>query len=669
MIAHRLGWLDRFPPAVPESDSRVERLLGSLRDGWATRASLAPSRRLAIAFGIALVASACGRLWFMAWLPLLGSTEGRYAGSAMDVVMRGVWLPHRVAVDSDWPDAIGESQDGLWRDYLGKPPLAIWLSALAMKLAGLSELAARLPSFLAGILWVWLLFLAARALYDSVTGYLTAFVAATCMYLLGCSGVVMLDLYASLPASVAIVALVRRERSPSRVARRLWGYAPFLALALGMLAKGPITILFALLPIAAYVVLRAYPKNPAWRRPAASARCCVGPPRRIPPPIRLRRPFLPRALSLGLGPTAGFLGQALSRRWDLLRGWPYFSGSLIFLGIAVPWFWLAEVENPGFLRYFVVEEHLRRFFDPDFRDPFGNPHRQPLGLVWVHWLCCWVPWQCLLIAFPLRSWAYFRNLLARRDSWGWLFLFTALVPPLIFTPSRSITAPYPLPAVGGIALLLGPLLAGIVARPVDATRAGVALAAPFLVALLVGCYRSLVWDLSPWLGAGMAASTVVYAGLAWRSLRRTRPLAFLYLVPLGWFLAMTMVFTSFAGRMSYLTGTRDVMAAALSKVGPGEEVTIVRRWEPPMAFYAWGRTQYVADFRSPDFEREVRDGERDIYVFRSKYARDIPAHLAPLVHAVAEVGFYSIFSDSRERLHGWRPIPARTAHLLWGDRS
>ncbi len=73
--------------------------------------------------------------------------ESVFANSSITMVLHGHWLTPRF----------------LGRIYLLKPPLQLWLSALSMKLLGISLFALRLPMLLAGALGVVLLFSWCRA--------------------------------------------------------------------------------------------------------------------------------------------------------------------------------------------------------------------------------------------------------------------------------------------------------------------------------------------------------------------------------------------------------------------------------------------------------------------------------------------------------------------------
>src|SRR5262249_43084606 len=57
---------------------------------------------------------------------------------------------------------------------LHKPPLALWLMALSMKLFGVNELAARLPSVVLSTAGVYLTFCTGRLLFDPVVGLIAA---------------------------------------------------------------------------------------------------------------------------------------------------------------------------------------------------------------------------------------------------------------------------------------------------------------------------------------------------------------------------------------------------------------------------------------------------------------------------------------------------------------
>src|SRR5690606_18239199 len=73
------------------------------------------------------------RLVSMIWLPLLDTSEPRYAEIARIMAATGDWI-------TPW------FSPGV--PFWGKPPLAFWSEAVAFRALGVSEFAARLPSWL-----------------------------------------------------------------------------------------------------------------------------------------------------------------------------------------------------------------------------------------------------------------------------------------------------------------------------------------------------------------------------------------------------------------------------------------------------------------------------------------------------------------------------------------
>lgn len=69
-------------------------------------------------------------------------------------------------------------------DWLDKPHLTFWLSAISFKLFGISAFAFKLPSFLFGLLGAWYLYKLAKDLYDEQIGLISALVFLTALHIL-----------------------------------------------------------------------------------------------------------------------------------------------------------------------------------------------------------------------------------------------------------------------------------------------------------------------------------------------------------------------------------------------------------------------------------------------------------------------------------------------------
>ena len=88
--------------------------------------------------------------------------------------------------------------------------------------------------------------------------------------------------------------------------QKKWAMLFFVGLAIGMLAKGPIALVFIGLPLCFWAIIHGQIKT-VWSQ------------------------------------------------FFWLRG------VLLFLLISLPWYILAELKTPGFINYFIVGEHFNRF--------------------------------------------------------------------------------------------------------------------------------------------------------------------------------------------------------------------------------------------------------------------------------------------------------------------
>jgi 4-amino-4-deoxy-L-arabinose transferase-like glycosyltransferase len=324
---------------------------------------------------------ALSRLGSLAFYPLMDVTEARYANIARVMSESGNWITPQTAP--------GEP-------FWGKPPLFAWASASAMKLFGVNEFSARVPSFVFAALTVLLVYLWAAALArrresgdPRVSGTIAATVLSTCIGFFVAAGAVMTDAALVFATTWALVSFWNVVIGGSSLRR--WRFGFFVALGLGLLAKGPVAVVVVALPIV------------AW---------CAG-----------------------------------HRRWSALRSLPWISGSVVALAIAVPWYVAAEIETPGFLRYFLVGENLERFLVPGWKgDLYGFAHAVPHGIVWVYFAAVLLPWS--LIAAPAAAAVLWRSRRRSRPDPEVSFLALATLAPLLFfTLSSHVIWTYALPPV------------------------------------------------------------------------------------------------------------------------------------------------------------------------------------------------------------------------------
>ena len=285
--------------------------------------------------------------------------------------------------------------------FWGKPPLQFWLTAASFRLLGVSEWAARLPGYLAGLAMLGITFAFARRFWTREAASASTAVLASSLLFFGLAGSVTLDITLAASSAAAMAAFACFAAAQDARARRWWGLAFAAALALGMLIKGPIAVAFAVLSVLAWV--------------------------------------------------------ALGRRWRLLATYPWVSGTAVFLAGTLPWYLLAERATPGFLRYFFINEHILRFLSHDYGDLYGSGHTKPFGAVWLMLLAGALPWTVVFLRVVAERVGRRRE--AAADPWLDYVLIWALVPPLFFTFARQLLATYLLPGFAGLAVLAGVALA------------------------------------------------------------------------------------------------------------------------------------------------------------------------------------------------------------------
>ena len=329
--------------------------------------------------------------------------------------------------------------------FWGKPPLSTWLSAISMAVFGVNEFAARLPSLamLAGCGALVYALAAQRGGRDQALWTLALY-AATAMVFVA-AGAAMTDPALMLGTTLSMAGFWFAVNGPERH-RRTAGYVFFAGLCVGLLAKGPVAAVLVLLPVGAWT-------------------------------LRTR---------------------SLASAWQRL---PWVSGSVLALALAGAWYWAAERATPGFLEYFFVGEHWKRFVEPGWTgDLYGAAHSHPRAWIWPLWIASALPWSVGALVAISRKGFWRRDALRAfaADPWRVYFALWAVAPMVFFTPARNVLITYVLPGLPAFALLLGETwrpdggqrsgsLEGTILRPavVRALAAGAAVPAVFVVGLVL----------------------------------------------------------------------------------------------------------------------------------------------------------------------------------------
>ena len=284
--------------------------------------------------------------------------------------------------------------------FWGKPPLSFWAQAASFRLFGLVDFAPRFPSWLATVFSLWLLYRCVEQVFDRSAARRAVTIYASCALVFITSGAVLTDPFLALGTTLCMTGLLMAPRT----ANVFWRYSFFLGLSVGLLAKGPLIL-----------VLVAGAKLP-WLVCFRSA-------------------------------------------WSNLRALPWVSGIVLTLLLTLPWYVAAELKTPGFIDYFIVGEHFRRFLDPGWAgDLYGSAHQAPYGTIWYYWVQATFPWGLYALALFVRA------LLVRAGRKGLAsslgnshtvyFAGWALFTPLFFTLSGNILWTYLLPSLAGFSVLM-----------------------------------------------------------------------------------------------------------------------------------------------------------------------------------------------------------------------
>lgn len=274
--------------------------------------------------------------------------------------------------------------------FWAKPPLSTWASALSIQLFGEHEFFVRLPYALVCIGMA--LFIGRYKRTEKHSFFLPGVILLTLPEFFLHAGVVSTDVFLTLSIGIVMLSFWEGIQKNSAL---YWRYLFFAGMGLGLLAKGPIVGVLTVPPIVMWCVFNKE--------------------------ARLR----------------------------LLR-FPWILGPLLTLGIALPWYILAEMRSPGFVDYFIVGEHFKRYFESGWKgDKYGFPKKQPLGMIWVFLLGAILPYAFSLIrkvSTPSKQ--------VLQNSWLQFLLFWLLWTPLFFTSSKSLIHPYTLPVMLPAALII-----------------------------------------------------------------------------------------------------------------------------------------------------------------------------------------------------------------------
>lgn len=297
--------------------------------------------------------------------------EGRNAEKAREILVLNDWVtPHQNFLPT-----------------LDKPMFFYWLVALSFKLFGLSEWSARLPSTLAALGCLCLVYRFARQQWGLWEALWSCLILVSCTQFMIFSRLVIFDMTLTFFISWALFSFFRIAESQANAPKRRDIIGFYVAMSLGTLVKGPIAL------IAPGMVVLVF--------------------------------------------------LAVGRRWSLLKCINLPLGALLYSAIVIPWYLAAEMRNPGYLRYFLWDEHFMRYLTPRF----GRSKS------WYYFFMViavgFLPWTFSLAVAIKRIWQ-------DKSQPATLFLIIWVVLPFaFFSASNSKLPHYILPIFPALALLVG----------------------------------------------------------------------------------------------------------------------------------------------------------------------------------------------------------------------
>jgi 4-amino-4-deoxy-L-arabinose transferase-like glycosyltransferase len=301
--------------------------------------------------------------------------EGRNAEKAREILLLDDWVtPHHNFLPT-----------------LDKPMASYWLVAISFKLFGFSEWAARLPSALAAIGCLVLLYRFAHRLWGSPAALWSCLVLATSIEFFMFARLAILDMSLTLFLSWTMFSFYLAAHTDNPRSRLFCGIAMYVAIGVGTLIKGPIAVVLPGMVFFAYLLLQ--------------------------------------------------------RQWSLLQRLGLARGALILFAIVTPWYLWTEIRNPGYLRYFLWQEHIVRYSTPTFKRGGG----------WYYFFIVlaagFLPWNFLLPQMVKHYWK--KNV----DEANLFLALWVILPFVFFSFSNSKLPHYILPIFPALALLMGRFLA------------------------------------------------------------------------------------------------------------------------------------------------------------------------------------------------------------------
>ena len=290
---------------------------------------------------------------------------------------------------------------------LNKPPLTYWSIGIAYKLFGANYGSARLPSVLAGLLLLAIVYALGVRLYGRKAGLISATMLATSYLFMSFARMAMSDMLLTLFVTASMASIIFGTSVSERASKLvLVGYA---LLALGVLTKGPVAVALVAIPIGFELIFS-----------------------------RSREDFKKLRIIPGL---------------------------VLFLLISAPYFVVVYARfGAAPLRFFFLGENLQRFTGQIY-GASGRPFWYEL----LGFFGDFAPWSLLIVVAAIVDWLARQSDSSRIRAKRILYLWLGSTI-LLFSLSSFKLDYYLLPAMPASALILAPMIANTEALGVLARR-------------------------------------------------------------------------------------------------------------------------------------------------------------------------------------------------------
>jgi hypothetical protein len=174
-------------------------------------------------------------------LSLWDQDEAAYAGFALNMLKTGQYL----------------IPDFFWSEVHRKTPLLFWDIAASFKLFGINEFALRLPTVIAVLITLLVVYYFAKSVFDKNRAFVIAAVLSTSLLVVVLAKVAVTDAGILMCCTLSAIAIYQILNKRTQ----LWALLFWVAFSVGLLQKGPPIVIFSVLLLFSLAVFHPLRKN------------------------------------------------------------------------------------------------------------------------------------------------------------------------------------------------------------------------------------------------------------------------------------------------------------------------------------------------------------------------------------------------------------------------